>query len=157
MERMLKVAHDQGIVLIAAAGNGGPRSPPLYPGADPNVIAVTATDANDRLFSRANRGGYIAVAAAGVDIQVPAPDSTFLTDQRDLGRLRRGQWRRGPPARAQCRSQGTFARFSPRPRRISPARAATTVTAQAWLIRQKAIQTAGDLTSAAHLAAAPGD
>jgi subtilisin family serine protease len=74
---LLKVAHDQGIVLIAAAGNGGPRSPPLYPGADPNVIAVTATDANDRLFARANRGGSIAVAAAGVDIQVPAPDSTF--------------------------------------------------------------------------------
>jgi subtilisin family serine protease len=77
LERALKSAHDKGIVLIAAAGNAGPKSPPLYPGADPNVIAVTATDVNDKLFSGANRGGYIAVAAPGVDILVPAPDNTY--------------------------------------------------------------------------------
>jgi Subtilase family len=77
LERTLKVAHDEGIVLIAAAGNAGPRSPPLYPGADPNVIAVTATDANDKLFSHANRGRYIAVAAPGVDILLPAPENGY--------------------------------------------------------------------------------
>jgi subtilisin family serine protease len=77
LERALKVAHDKGIVLIAAAGNAGPSSPPLYPGADPNVIAVTATDANDKLFSRANRGRYIAVAAPGVDILLPAPENGY--------------------------------------------------------------------------------
>ncbi len=77
MERALKAAHDKGIVLIAAAGNAGPKSPPLYPGADPNVIAVTATDVNDKLFTGANRGRYIAVAAPGVDILVPAPDNTY--------------------------------------------------------------------------------
>ena len=77
MERALKAAHDKGIVLIAAAGNAGPKSPPLYPGADPNVIAVTATDSNDKVFSGANRGRYIAVAAPGVDILVPAPDDTY--------------------------------------------------------------------------------
>jgi subtilisin family serine protease len=77
LERALKAAHDKGIVLIAAAGNAGPKSPPLYPGADPNVIAVTATDVNDKLFSGANRGRYIAVAAPGVDILVPAPGNTY--------------------------------------------------------------------------------
>jgi filamentous hemagglutinin family protein len=77
MERALKNAHDKGIVLIAAAGNAGPKSPPLFPGADPSVIAVTATDANDKLFTGANRGRYIAVAAPGVDILVPAPDGTY--------------------------------------------------------------------------------
>jgi subtilisin family serine protease len=77
MERALRAAHDKGIVLIAAAGNAGPKSPPLYPGADPNVIAVTATDVNDKLFSGANRGRYIAVAAPGVDILVPAPDNAY--------------------------------------------------------------------------------
>jgi len=71
------VAHDKGIVLIAAAGNAGPKSPPLYPAADPNVIAVTATDVDDKIFSGANRGRYIAVAAPGVDILVPAPDGTY--------------------------------------------------------------------------------
>jgi subtilisin family serine protease len=77
MERALKAAHDRGIVLIAAAGNAGPKSPPLYPGADPNVIAVTATDVNDKLFSGANRGRYIAVAAPGVDVLVAAPDNSY--------------------------------------------------------------------------------
>jgi subtilisin family serine protease len=41
------------------------------------VIAVTATDINDKLFAGANRGKYIAVAAPGVDILVPAPDNTY--------------------------------------------------------------------------------
>jgi subtilisin family serine protease len=77
LERTLRAAHDKGIVLIAAAGNAGPKSPPLYPGADPNVIAVTATDVNDKLFTGANRGSYIAVAAPGVDVLVPAPDNTY--------------------------------------------------------------------------------
>jgi filamentous hemagglutinin family protein len=77
MERVLHVAHDQGIVLIAAAGNDGPRSRPDYPGAFADVIAVTATDVNDKVFAGANRGPYIAVAAPGVDILVPAPADAY--------------------------------------------------------------------------------
>jgi subtilisin family serine protease len=77
MERTLKAAHDKSIVLIAAAGNAGPKSPPLYPGADPSVIAVSATDYNDKPFAMANRGKYIAVAAPGVDVMVPAPGSRY--------------------------------------------------------------------------------
>ena len=77
MARTLKLAHDKGIILVAAAGNAGPKSPPLYPGADPNVIAVTASDYNDRPFSMANRGKYIAVGAPGVDVMVPAPGNTY--------------------------------------------------------------------------------
>ncbi len=77
MERALKAAYDRNVVLVAAAGNAGPKSPPLFPGADPNVIAVTATDADDKLFPGANRGKYVAVAAPGVDILVPAPEDTY--------------------------------------------------------------------------------
>ena len=77
LERALKAAYDKNIVLIAAAGNAGPKSPPLYPGADPSVIAVTATDVDDKLFTAANRGKYISVAAPGVDILVPAPDNNY--------------------------------------------------------------------------------
>jgi len=77
LERALKTAYDRGIVLIAAAGNAGPNSRPLYPAADRNVIAVTATDIDDKLFTRANRGGHVAVAAPGVDIFVPAPEGTY--------------------------------------------------------------------------------
>jgi subtilisin family serine protease len=61
------------MVLIAAAGNAGPNSPPEFPGAYPSVIAVTATDSRDVLYPGANRGNYIAVAAPGVDVLVPAP------------------------------------------------------------------------------------
>jgi hypothetical protein len=71
--RGIAAAKQKGVVLIAAAGNAGPKSPPLYPGADKNVIAVTAIDADNRLLSAANRGKYIAVAAPGVDVLVPAP------------------------------------------------------------------------------------
>jgi subtilisin family serine protease len=73
----LQKANQKGMVLIAAAGNAGPRSPPLFPAADPNVIAVTATDSDDAIFSGANRGDHIAVAAPGVDILAPAPDGTY--------------------------------------------------------------------------------
>src|SRR5262249_10386455 len=59
LERALKAAYDKAIVLIAAAGNAGPKSPPLFPGAIPFVIAVTATDVDDKLFTAANRGKYI--------------------------------------------------------------------------------------------------
>ena len=77
MERALQKATDQGIVLIAAAGNAGPKSPPLYPAADPNVIAVSATDYADKPFAMANRGKYIAVAAPGVDVLVPSPKGGY--------------------------------------------------------------------------------
>jgi subtilisin family serine protease len=77
LERALKIAYDRKVVLIAAAGNAGPKSPPLYPGADPNVIAVTATDVDDKLFAGANRGKYVSVSAPGVDILVPAPENTY--------------------------------------------------------------------------------
>jgi hypothetical protein len=63
--------------FFAAGGNAGPKSPPLYPGADPNVIAVTATDVDDKLFTGANRGRYISVSAPGVDILVPAPEGDY--------------------------------------------------------------------------------
>lgn len=79
LQQAIRALHDKGIVLIAAAGNAGPRSPPLFPGADPNVIAVSATDVADKTYVNANRGKYLAVAAPGVDVLVPAPDGYQLT------------------------------------------------------------------------------
>jgi hypothetical protein len=74
---MLAAAHKRGIVLIAAVGNAGANSPPLYPAADRNVIGVTATDADDKLMLQANRGPQVAVSAPGVDILAPAPDGGY--------------------------------------------------------------------------------
>jgi hypothetical protein len=77
IHRSLEAAHKKGVVLIAAAGNAGPKSPPLYPAADAHVIAVTATDADDKLFALSNRGQYIAVAAPGAQILVAIPDAAY--------------------------------------------------------------------------------
>ena len=77
LQRMLSAASAKDMVLIAAAGNGGPNSAPLYPAADPSVIAVTATDVDDHLFKMANRGNYIAVAAPGVEILALAPGDAY--------------------------------------------------------------------------------
>jgi hypothetical protein len=77
IHRALQAAHKKGVVLIAAAGNAGASSPPLYPAADPNVIAVTATDANDALFNGSNRGRHVAIAAPGVDILIAVPGAAY--------------------------------------------------------------------------------
>ena len=74
---ILANAHPRGIVLIAAVGNAGPKSPPLYPAAEPDVIGVTATDADDKLLAVSNRGPQVAVAAPGVEILEPAPEGTY--------------------------------------------------------------------------------
>jgi hypothetical protein len=73
----MRNAAAKGVILIAASGNMGAKSPPLYPAADPHVIAVTATDESDTLFIQAVRGPHLAVAAPGVDVMVPAPDDTY--------------------------------------------------------------------------------
>lgn len=77
IEQRMAHARKQGLVLIAAVGNAGPKSRPLYPAAYPNVIAVTATDADDALFAGASRGDHIAVAAPGVDLLLPAPEAGY--------------------------------------------------------------------------------
>jgi subtilisin family serine protease len=77
LREMLAKANARGIVLIAAVGNAGPRSPPLYPAADAGVIGVTATDVDDKLMPQANRGPQVAVAAPGVEILAVAPDGTY--------------------------------------------------------------------------------
>jgi subtilase family protein len=77
MALVMAAAAKKGVVLVAAAGNAGAKSPPLYPAADPNVIAVTATDSDDKLFVQSNRGRHVAVAAPGVDIVAPAPSGTY--------------------------------------------------------------------------------
>jgi subtilisin family serine protease len=63
--------------MVAAAGNAGAKSPPLYPAANPNVIAVSGTDAQEKLFAASNRGNHIAIAAPGADIFLPAPDDKY--------------------------------------------------------------------------------
>jgi hypothetical protein len=71
LKEMLDAVRRKGIVVIAAAGNAGPKAPPAFPAAFPGVIAVTAVDAADRRYPQANRGRYIAISAPGVDVLAP--------------------------------------------------------------------------------------
>ena len=69
-------------MLIAAAGNAGPQSAPLYPAADENVIAVTAVDENDKLLPQANQGAHIALSAP-----VAVPVTIASSNARNSRRL----------------------------------------------------------------------
>jgi hypothetical protein len=77
IERAVNATAAKGVVMVAASGNAGAKSPPLYPAANAKVIAVSATDAQDKLFAPSNRGSYIAVAAPGADIFLPVPDGKY--------------------------------------------------------------------------------
>ncbi|OKO68993.1 S8 family serine peptidase, partial [Bradyrhizobium sp. NAS96.2] len=77
VERAVAATAVRDVVLVAAAGNAGAKSPPLYPAAYPDVIAVSGIDAGDRLMAASNRGSYIALAAPGADLLVPVPDGKY--------------------------------------------------------------------------------
>ena len=69
------VAKD--VILVAAAGNGGPAAAPLYPAAYDGVIAVTAVDDSNRLYRWANQGEYIDFAANGVKVLTARADGSI--------------------------------------------------------------------------------
>lgn len=70
---------DAGILLIAAAGNGGPRAAPAFPAAYDAVLAVTAVDRRGQVYRRANRGDHIDLAAPGVNVWTAASISGART------------------------------------------------------------------------------
>lgn len=61
-----------GGIVVAAAGNSGPRAAPAFPAAYAGVVAVTALDAQGHVYRRANQGDYISFAARGVDLPLGA-------------------------------------------------------------------------------------
>ncbi|ABV95154.1 subtilisin DY [Dinoroseobacter shibae DFL 12 = DSM 16493] len=67
---LVEIADQQGLIMVAAAGNRG--EPSLgYPAADPRVLAITAIDADKRIYRRASFGAGMDFSAPGVDIAVP--------------------------------------------------------------------------------------
>ena len=66
LEDAVDHALSKGVVVVAAAGNSG-RSVG-YPAAYPGVIAVSATDDNDKIAWFSSRGPEVAIAAPGVDV-----------------------------------------------------------------------------------------
>ena len=68
MEAAVEAAIKKGVIVVAAVGNDGPNSPPLYPAAFRGVLAVTAVDQNDHILFEAVRATRVAFAAPGADI-----------------------------------------------------------------------------------------
>lgn len=71
LKRAISRVHALGIPIVAAAGNAGPKAPPMYPAAYAGVIAVTALDAAERPFVNAATGDHILVGAPGVEVWLP--------------------------------------------------------------------------------------
>lgn len=76
VQRMIKKAVRQGVVVIASSGNNN-TDEPRYPSAYPNVIAVTAVDHLSKRYKLANRGEHIDLAAPGVGIMTIAPGDRY--------------------------------------------------------------------------------
>ena len=75
--RIVDAALKKNIVVVAAAGNGGPQGRAPYPATYPGVIAVTAIDKETKPYSAANQGDYISLSAPGVEVLTTAPGSQY--------------------------------------------------------------------------------
>ncbi len=67
LSRAVQYAWDNGVTVVAAAGNNN-SSTPFYPAAYPPVLAISGTDRNDRRYSGSNFGNWIDVAAPAVSV-----------------------------------------------------------------------------------------
>ncbi len=67
LEEAIDYAHSQGVILVAAAGNDNSDSA-HYPACYEHMIAVAATDSDDKRASFSNYGDWADIAAPGVDV-----------------------------------------------------------------------------------------
>jgi subtilisin family serine protease len=77
VEKLVKKALKKGIIVIAASGNGGHNGSTIYPAQIPGVLATTAVDTNNQLFTKADKGTFIDYAAPGVNILTIAPGGKY--------------------------------------------------------------------------------
>jgi minor extracellular protease Epr len=69
LKEAIQYAFEKGCLIVAAGGNQEDGLTTIaYPAADPLVLAVTATDSNDRIASFSLPGPQAALAAPGVNI-----------------------------------------------------------------------------------------
>jgi serine protease len=66
LEDAVKHALSRGVVVVAAAGNSGRKVG--WPAAYPGVVAVSATDASDKIAWFSSRGPEVSIAAPGVGV-----------------------------------------------------------------------------------------
>jgi subtilisin family serine protease len=79
LAQAMEGAKKRDILPVAAVGNEGPEAATLFPAGYEAVIAVTATDTEDQIYSKANTGEHVDIAAPGVDLLVLGNSSGFRT------------------------------------------------------------------------------
>jgi subtilisin family serine protease len=72
MHDSLEYAYDAGVLIVAAAANDNSNIKP-YPAGYSEVVAVAATDQNDRKASFSNWGDWIELSAPGVSVYSTMP------------------------------------------------------------------------------------
>lgn len=77
LQQVVRAVVARGHIVVAAVGNDGPGSPPLYPAAYPEVIAVTGVDSRQRVLLEAVRGKHVDFAAPGADMSAASLEPTF--------------------------------------------------------------------------------
>lgn len=77
MEDAIAYAADNGVMMVAAAGNDGGGV--LFPANDSRVMAVAATDPSDELMASSSRGPEVAVAAPGDAVLSTEPGTDYGT------------------------------------------------------------------------------
>lgn len=78
LARVIKQLDRNGIQIIAAVGNEGPASLPLYPAAYPETLGITAVDKSHAIYRWANQGDYVDFAAFGVSIDAAHPNGNTV-------------------------------------------------------------------------------
>jgi len=74
----LQYAEQNEVVSVAAAGNSGPCSDCVgYPGAEPEAIAVSASDESDNLAFFSSTGPEVDIAAPGANVNSTYPDDSY--------------------------------------------------------------------------------
>ena len=74
LARVIEQLDNNGIQIIAAVGNEGPASLPLYPAAYPETLGITAVDKANAIYRWANQGDYVDFAAFGVSVDAAHPN-----------------------------------------------------------------------------------
>ena len=79
LAQAMEGAKKRNILPVAAAGNEGPEAATLFPAGYAAVIAVTAIDTDNKIYSKANTGEHVDIAAPGVGLLVLGNSSGFRT------------------------------------------------------------------------------
>ncbi len=73
IKEAIEYAHREGVIVVAAAGNEGSDTP-FYPAAYSSVLAVAATESDDRRWYLSNYGDWVDIAAPGRNILSIRPE-----------------------------------------------------------------------------------